>query len=159
MTLCTKCLYLNQKTMNNYYSVKLKWQQPIDGKEGMKKISKQFLVFALSVTEAEARMIDWCPSNYQDAVVEEVKQTAYGEVKIEGATETFWAVKWMDDADGREAKAKPFISVLNAVSAEEAIKKSKGGASFGEIEEVKKFKGIVDEDLICEDLKLKKVSE
>jgi hypothetical protein len=138
--------------MNYYYSAKLRWSEPKEGTDEMKKMSKNFLVYSHSCTEAEARVINWCPANYQDAIVEEVKQTTFGEVKIIGATETFWSVKWMDDNDGRDAKAKPFTVIVNAVSAEEALEKSKSCSSFGDIEEVKRFKGIVDEDLISEEI-------
>lgn len=140
----------------SYYSVKLKWQEPKEGTDQMRKVSKQFLVYALSVTEAEMRIVDWCPCNYQDAVVEEVKSTPYSEISIKGSTETFWSIKWLDDNDGTEAKAKPYVIILNAISAEEAIQKSKSSSSFGEIEEVKKYKGIVDEDLISEEIKKRK---
>ena len=132
------------------YTTKLTWKQPKGNSDELKKYTKNFLVYALSIPEAEARIIQWCPSNYQDAVVEEVKQTPYGEVKIIGGTETFWSVKWMDDNDGTEAKAKPFTVIINAISVEEALKNAQTCSSFGEIEEVKKFKGIVDADLISE---------
>lgn len=130
-----------------YYQVKLKWKEPKEGTDELKKISKQFLVYAESVTEAEMRMQEWVPANYQDANVEEVKQTGFGEIKIQGATETFWSVKYMDDNDGR-TKPVPFICVVNAITAEEAITRSKSCSTLGDVEEVKKYKGIVDEDLI-----------
>lgn len=136
-----------------YYNVKLKWKEPKEGTDELKRMSKQFLVNALSVTEAEIRMINWCPANYQDSVVEEVKKAVVDEIKIKGACETFWSVKWMDDMDGTQAKAIPFVSVLNATSAEEAIQLSKSSPSFGDIEEVKKYKVIIDDDLIAEELK------
>lgn len=138
--------------MNYYYSAKLTWREPKGGTDEMKKVSKSFLVYSHSCTEAEAKIVNWCPANYQDAIVKEVKQTTFGEVKIEGSSETFWSVKWLDDDDGTQAKATPFTLIINANDIEEAIKNSKNGSSFGEIEEVKKFKGIVDADLISENI-------
>lgn len=135
-----------------FYAVKLKWSEPKEGTDQMKKTSKQFLVYALSVTEAEMRISNWIPANYQDPVVEEVKQTGIGEIKQEGACETFWQVKFMDDADGTQAKAKPYIVVLNAENLDSVVAKVRGQFSFMDAEEVKKFKGIVDEDLISEEI-------
>lgn len=133
-----------------YYSVKLKWLEPKEGTDEMKRTSKQFLVNALSVTEAEMRVVEWTPANYQDAVVEAVTKTAIDEINIKGACETFWSVKWLDDMDGTQAKAIAVTAVLNANSAKEAIIRAEESPSFGDIEEVKKYKVIVDEDLISE---------
>lgn len=130
-----------------YYSAKMTWKEPKEGTDEMKKITKSFLLYAESITEAEARILEWTPSNYQDAVIKEIKETPYGEIKIVDSCETFWAVKWMDDNDG-QTKAVPFICITNAIAIEEAITRSKSCSSFGDIEEVKKYKGIVDEDLI-----------
>lgn len=140
-------IFLKEIKFRMYYQVKLKWKEPKEGTDEMKKITKNFLVYAESVTEAELRMQQWTPANYQDANVEEVKQTPYGEIKIQGATETFWAVKYMDDNDGR-SKPTPFVCVVNAITAEEAISRSKSCSTLGDVEEVKKYKGVVDEDLI-----------
>lgn len=133
------------------YSVKLKWLEPKDESDEMKKMSKNFLVFALSVTEAEMRVVNWIPSNYQDAHVKGVSETTIDDIKIEGTAEIFWTIKWMDDEDGTSAKPVPFTIVLNADNVEKAIAQSKTHSTFGDIEEIKKFKGIVDSDLITQD--------
>jgi len=136
-----------------YYTVKLKWKEPVPGKDELKKITKTFLVYAESCTEAEMRMSKWVPANYQDPIVEEVKQTAIGEIKVFGMSETFWQVKFMDDADGTSAKPKPFFAVLNGNNLNEIVVKIKSDYAFMDAEEVKKFKGIVDDDLISEEIR------
>lgn len=131
------------------YSVKLAYKEPIEGKEGMKKKKQNFLVFAHSCVEAECRMTSWIPANYQDAVVEEVKQTPYEAVRRTDSCETFWVVKFMSEQT--EGKPKPYFIVSNATTVEEVVRKER--SSLDEIEEVKKFKGIIDEDLISEEVK------
>lgn len=131
-----------------YYSVKLKWRQPKEGTDEMQKISKQFLVESLSVTEAELKISKWIPGNYQDAVVEEVKQTKIVNLHVDGASETFWLVKLLDDADGR-SRPQTFLIVLNALNLDEVNKKLKTSYSMQDIEGVQRFKTIIDEDLVA----------
>lgn len=139
-----------------YYSVKLNWMQPKEGTDEMERKSKPFLVYAESVTEAEAVMVDWTPSNYQDAIVDEVKKTNIGELRLEGNIESFFLVKVMDDADGR-VKPKPYFVVYDANHLEDAVKKASADWKGSELEEVKKFKIIVDEDLIDTSMPVKTV--
>lgn len=136
-----------------YYSVKLNWLQPKEGSDEMEKKSKPFLVFAESCTEAEARMIAWVPSNYQDANVTDVKKTNIGELRLEGNIETFWMVKVMDDLDGQAEKPKAYYVVYDGEHLEDAVRKASKDWSGSELEDVKKFKTIVDEDLIAEEIK------
>jgi hypothetical protein len=153
---CISFILIFSKRYNMFYLVKLKWLEPKEGTDQMKKTTKQFLVFAESVTEAEMRVVDWTPMNYQDAVVEEVKKTPIAEVRTNGAAETYWLMKYVDDADGRE-KPKPAYIVLNALNAKEAVNEGDKLFSFSELEELKKFKGIVDSDLISEEIPKKLV--
>lgn len=133
-----------------YYSVKLNWLQPKEGSDEMEKKSKPFLVYAESCTEAEAKMINWVPSNYQDADVTDVKKTNIGELKLEGNSETFWLVKVLDDMDGTSDKPKPYFLVYDGEHLEAAVAKASKDWSGSEIEEVKKYKTIVDNDLVDE---------
>lgn len=131
-----------------YYIVKLKWQEPKEGTDQMKKVTKQFLVNALSVTEAELRVNTWVPSNYQDAVVEEVKKTPIVELMIKGDAENYWLVKLLDS--GGDDKAKPFLVVLNGLNLEDAVKVIKSDFAFVETLAVSKFAAVVDDDLISD---------
>ena len=135
-----------------YYNVKLKYQEPKEGTDEMKKITKNYLVYALSVVEAEMRISNWIPSNFQDPEVQSVQQTNIGEIKEDGPSETFWQIKFMDDSDGTQPKSKPYFVILNANNIESIVIKIKGQFAFMEAEEIKKFKGIVDEDLISEEI-------
>lgn len=132
------------------YNVKLKWLEPKEESDEMKKMSKQFLVYALSVTEAEARIMDWTPSNYQDANVKGVSETKIDEIKINGASEVFWEVKWLDDEDGTSPKAMPYTIIINADNPDKVLELIKNHSTFGEVEMIKRYKGIVDSDLISE---------
>ncbi|MEO6302530.1 MAG: DUF4494 family protein [Bacteroidia bacterium] len=140
-----------------FYSVKIKYQEPKEGTDEMKKVTKSYLVYALSVTEAEMRISNWIPSNFQDPVVQGVQQTNIGEIKEDGPSETFWLIKFMDDADGTQSKAKPYFVVLNANNIDSVVQKIKGQFAFMEAEEIKKFKPIVDDDLISEEIPTRKL--
>lgn len=132
-----------------YYSVKMSWKQPKEETDELQKFSKQFLVYEESVTLAEAKVINWTPGNYQDAVVEEVKKTNIGELRLKGPSETYWIVKIMDDGDGTR-KAKPYLVIYNGDFLPDVTKLAADEWRGSEIEEVKKFKLVVDDDLISE---------
>jgi hypothetical protein len=121
--------------------------QPKEGGDDMQKQKKSFLVFAESCTEAEARMIEWVPGNYQDAVVTDVKKTNIGELRLKGDSETFFIVKILDDLDGKAEKATPYIIVTNSNHLEDAARQIASDFS-GELESISRFKTIVDDDLI-----------
>lgn len=134
----------------SFYSAKMSWSQPIDGGEGFKKITKSFLIYAESCTEAECRISEWCPANYQDPVVDEVKKTAIVDLGIEGESEAFWTLKMLYDNDGRE-KAKPHMIILNGNDLDEIVRKVSKHYSDCEVLAVQKYAGIVDEDLISQE--------
>ncbi len=118
----------------------------------MQKQSKNFLVFAESCTEAEGRMSEWMPANYQDPEVCDVKKTNIAELRLKGDSETYWLIKTMDDCDGKAEKAVPVLMVYDANHLEEAVRKCAADTS-AEMENVTKFKVIVDEDLIDQSTK------
>lgn len=130
-----------------YYSVKLQYMVPKEGGDEMQKKSESFLVFAESCTEAEGRMSQWIPANYQDPEVLDVKKTNIGELRLAGGSETFWNVKIMDDLDGTSEKPKPYIIIYDGDHLEEAVRKCAKDFS-SEMESITRFKVIVDEDLI-----------
>lgn len=134
-----------------YYSVKLSWKMPKEDTDEMQKMSKQFLVYAESVTEAEAKVVNWTPGNYQDPVVDEVKKTNIGELRLKGSSEVYWSVKIMDDGDGTR-KAKPYLVIYSGDFLPDVVKTAADEWRGSEIEEVKKFKHIVDIDLISEEI-------
>lgn len=130
-----------------YYSVKVNWKQPKEGSDEMQKLSKAFLVYAESCTEAEGKMVSWIPANYQDAVVTDVVKTKINELKLNGDSEdTHWLIKVMEDGDGT-AKPQPYFFVYDTEHLEDAVKRCAKDTS-SEIESVSRFKTIVDVDLI-----------
>lgn len=132
-----------------YYSVKLNWMQPKEGgaSDEMQKMNKSFIVNAESCTEAEARMIDWAPDNYQDYTVSEVKKINISEIKNYKAQDTFWTVKVLDDMGG-QIKPKPYYVVYGCDSLSKAVELAEADWANCEIEEVKKLKQIVDDELV-----------
>lgn len=130
-----------------YYSVKLRWKEPKEGTDEMIKVSKSFIVNGESVLDAEIKFTKSIPSNYQDATVEEVKQTKIVNVHTKGASETYWLAKIMDDNDGRQ-KPQTYLVVLNGLNLEEVVKTLKTEYYMQEVEAIQKFKPIIDEDLI-----------
>jgi len=132
-----------------FYTAKLHWMEPKEGTDQMQKITKQFLVYALSVTECECRIVKWIPDNYQDAVVEEVKQTKILNLHTDISASTHWLVKMIDENMDR---AKPEFIVMSAMNLEEVVKKMKVQYSIHEIEMVQKFKPIIDSDLVSEEI-------
>lgn len=126
----------------NYYNVKLHWYQINEGKEGLKKISKNFIVFDTGVTECEIRIKEWTPSNYQDAVVEGIKLTTIVSLTTEGDSETYWYIK-LGNID-----EKPFTIVLNGNNIDELNKKLKRDYYDCDVLAIQKLKEIVDFDLI-----------
>jgi hypothetical protein len=129
-----------------FYLVKLKWSQPKDGGDEMQKVAKQFLTYAESVTEADMRVNQWTPSNYQDAVVEEVKSTKIDSLVTKSESETYWLAKLTDDDDGK-TKPKAFFVVINGLNLAEVVKSLGNDYYFADIEAIQKFKPIVDSDL------------
>ena len=139
-----------------YYSVGLKYLTPIEGGDELKKQKKSFLVYAESCTEAEARLVNWVPSNYQDSVVINVKNTNIGELRLKGDSETYFIVKILDDLDGKAEKASTYVIVYDGDHLEDVARKCSSDFS-GEIENISRYKTIIDEDLISETINKKKV--
>ena len=135
-----------------FYSVKLTWSQPKANTDQMQKTSKNYLTYAESVTEAELKVNHWTPSNYQDAVVEEVKKTVIVELLEEGPSEIFWEIKLLADNDGRD-KAKPHVIVMNSANIEGLVSKLKHGFFDCDVISIKKLTMLVDDDLASKDIK------
>jgi len=137
-----------------FYNAKIHWMEPKEGTDQMQRVTKQFLVYALSVTECEMRIVEWFPDNYQDAVVEEVKQTKILNLHTDISASTHWLVKMIDDNMDR---AKPEFIVMNALNLEEVVKKMKLQYPIQDIEMIQKFKPVIDSDLVSEELPTKTI--
>ena len=137
-----------------YYNVKIQYQIPVEETDEMKKKSEAYLVFAESCTEAEARMIGWMPANFQDPEVLDVKKTNINELKLDNKSSdpSYWQIKLLDDMDGTSDKKKPIIIIYDGDHLEEAVKKC-GKDFMAEMETVTRFKPIIDDDLINQEIK------
>lgn len=52
-----------------YYILRARFLKPVEGEEESKNVTESFLINAVSVTDAEAKFIGWCPSNYRDVAI------------------------------------------------------------------------------------------
>lgn len=138
-----------------YYLVKLNWKQPKEASDELLNLTKQFIVYAESIVECEIKFSKWIPANYQDPNIEEVKQTKIINIHTNGASETYWTAKLIDDGDGR-SKPKSYLTVLNGLNLDEVSKKLRTDYAMQDVEAVQKFKPIVDEDLISTAVKVVK---
>src|SRR6185369_1304934 len=129
-----------------YYDVKLQWLQPKDGTDEMEKKKKTFIVNALSCMEAEGKILKWIPSNYQDAVVKGTTESKIVDLKMDNESEDWWEVVMADENE--KGKLIPFIVVINGTNHLEVLKRINTLYSTSEFESIKKYKKIVDDDLI-----------
>jgi hypothetical protein len=130
-----------------YFVCKIKYHEPIPGKEGVKKVNKAYLVAGESVTDVEAKVQGWWPANWIDPVVKDVVSNNLTELHTEGESETWWLFKVMYE-DMESGKWKPQLVAANGGTADITLKRVMSIHPMGEIEELKKFKVIVDEDLV-----------
>lgn len=142
-----------------YYTVKLKSRQPIPGKEGSseegsKSVTEDYLVQALSVTEAEAKVLNWCPSTIREPEVKSVGTSNVVEIKKHGDAEDWFLTRIADPIEDKSGKVKLtfFFVMINGtdlINAATSLKENfKGTVSDYEINSITKSKIIVDEDLI-----------
>lgn len=95
----------------NFY-VKVTYLKPVENSEKMKRHSETYLVNAMSVTEAEARVKTWLPSNFQDPEVTASSKAKIVDVnRAHKESDVWWTAKVAyDDIDGR---SKPFTVAVN----------------------------------------------
>lgn len=131
----------------NYYEITTTYKEPVEATDEMKSVKKNFLVKAVSVTDAEATIIDWAPGNYSEFNVESVKLVKINQVNHDGSSERYFITKVLDDLDGRAAKPITNIIIYEAKDIKDAIDKAEKEWGGAEIDEVKKYKPIIDQDL------------
>jgi len=130
-----------------YFIAKVQYSEPVPGKDTIKKVKKNYLVRAESVTEVELKCQNWFIANWQDPIVKAVTETPIQEIITEGDSEKYWLVKVMfEDID--TGKWTPYILAVNGGEIEIAIKRAKHHHSMGEVDEAKKLKLEFDTDLL-----------
>lgn len=132
-----------------YFVSKIKYTEPVPGKDTVKKVKKGYLVRAEFVTEVETKVQGWWPANWQDPKVEDVVSVPIQEIIQEGESETWWLFKVMYE-NPENGKWSPHVVAANGGTIDIVLPRVKKLHSMGEIEEIKKFKVIVDDDLIAE---------
>jgi hypothetical protein len=138
-----------------YFIVKLKWSEPKDGGEDFKRFSKRFLVRADSVTEAEARVLNWIPSNYQDPEIPGADEADVTDLVKDGDSEVWWYFGLSDENE--KGRFVPFSVVINGGNEKEVLTKITSKLyQTSQFESMKRFKAMVDDDLISEEINKKK---
>ena len=129
-----------------YYQVKLQWLEPKEGGDEMEKKRKSFLVEAVSVTDAEASMVNWIPSNYQDALVKGIDESKLIDIKQDSESEDWWQVKLADENE--KGKLVPFYIAINGGNHFDVLKRVDKLYSLSQFLEIKKLTIIIDDDLV-----------
>lgn len=133
-----------------FYITKLQWLQPKEGTDEMEKKRKSFLVNALSCSEAEMKILKWCPANYQDPVVKGTTESTIIDLKNEFDSEIYWEAKLADENE--KGKLVPFNVAIDGGNHIEVIKKLDSLYGTSEFLSIKKMSCIVDDDLIQDTL-------
>jgi hypothetical protein len=130
----------------NFY-VKATYLKPVENSEKLKRHTETYLVNAMSVTEAETRVKNWVPSNFQDPEVTASSKAKIVDVnRANSESDVWWTAKVAyDDIDGR---SKPFTVAVNGdtiMKALLALEKLYVGSFFYAISD---SSVIYDEDLL-----------
>lgn len=130
-----------------YYQVKLKYLTPKEGSDEMEKKQKGYLVEALSISEAEGKMLSWIPANFQDPVVIQCSESKIIEIrKTIGDCEEWWEAILGDENE--KGKLKPFHVVINGSNHLSVLKELDKLYSMSEFIGIKKTNVIIDDSLI-----------
>jgi Domain of unknown function (DUF4494) len=113
--------------MKLYFLTKISFLQE-DESGNIKTVSQQYLIDAMSNTEAEARMIQYLPNNHPEIGIPALTKQKVEVIFAENGSETWWKVKAMFlefNEKTQKDKKTPYNYVVNAETVEEAIKLTK----------------------------------
>jgi len=130
-----------------YFVARIKYTEPVPGKDTVKKVSKSFLVRADSVTEVETLVQSWWPANWQDPEVKSVVPSPIQDITKETESETWWLFKIMFENPEND-KLEAHHSAYNGGTIEIVLPRVKKANPMGEIHEVKRLKVELDDDLL-----------
>ena len=136
-----------------YYIAKLKWQQPKEESDEMQKVTKSFLVNAMSVTEVELKIKQWAPSNYQDLEITGVSESKITDLITDSGSEVYWEARLGDENE--KGKIVPFLVAIDGAQHIDVIKRLNTKYAMSEFLAIKKMNIIVDDDLILDSLPTK----
>lgn len=137
-----------------YFIAKIQYQEPVPDKETVKKIKKNLLVRAESVTEVEIRVTKWFPANWQDALVKAVSETPIQELIFDTSaqpSESWWTSKVLFE-DIQTGKWTPYILAVNGSTIDKVLPKIRNAHSMSEVDAIIRLKVEIDEDLTKDEL-------
>lgn len=128
-----------------YFVAKVKYTEPVPDSDKFKKKSAQVLVDAVTVMEAETKVLKWIPANWKDAFVDGVVPAPVHEIMRDGPSETWYAITVKFESDNGKMQAHTIA--VNGGIPEESIKKVIRANGRAEFEAAKRLRYIIDEDL------------
>jgi len=141
-----------------YYTAEVKYKKPNEegGDDDMTNISSEkYLVEAVSVTDAEAKMTGWKPDNYHEFEVKAAGIQDLDSVITEGDSEQYWLSRIFFPTETPKGKIKwaSFQAMVNGENINEALKnvqkEYEGESTSGyEVRKIEFSKIIVDLDLL-----------
>ena len=106
-----------------YFIVSVKSLKPEDGEDEMKYIREKYLIDAMTVTEAEAKIVEWFPDNYKELEVNIVSMFDLDNVIRKGESEEFYLgrVAYPEEGKKGKIKMKSFQVMVNGNNLKEAL--------------------------------------
>lgn len=111
--------------MATYFEVKACFLKQQDNGQ-LKKVTEQYLVDALSFTEAEARVIQESPDNHRELEIASITRSKISEVVTYGDTDLWHKVKvtYTDIDDNEKEKKQSLYLLVNADTVEQAYERT-----------------------------------
>lgn len=140
-----------------YFNVTVKYLKPAEGEDAdaMKKVDEKYLVDAMSVTEAEAKVIEWFPDNYQDLSVNAAVFFELDSIVTTGKSETYYLgrIKFPEETKKGKIKMKSFQVMVNGDNLKDALNNMieafhDESAVDYEMDSIANSKIIIDGDLV-----------
>lgn len=131
------------------FYVKVQYLKQVENSDKLKKTNETFVVEAVSVTDAEAKMVGWIPSNWQDANVRSVSKASISDINWATDSEQWWtaSIAYQDEF----GKSKPFTVALNALTAREAVSAIDKQYATADISSLSKTSKIFEKELLTID--------
>lgn len=107
-----------------FFTVKIEYTEPIEGTDESKKANKVYLVDAVSVTDAEAKLIKVLPDNYKDKRVTGVTPSNVSEIVTSGESDNYLIsrISYPTESSKGKIKMASFYAMVNGKDVEEALK-------------------------------------
>ena len=133
--------------MSQFFIARVKYTELVPGKDTVKKVTKQYLVRADSVTEVEKLVQEWWPANWNEPEVKSVTPSQVQDIIKEGESETWWQFKLMFE-NAETSKLEPYHCAANGGTIEIVLPRVKKANPMAEVYEIKRLKIELDDDLL-----------